>query len=309
MDTVDPYRPTNWDEFIGQARVKMDLEVAIQGAIDRDAPLGHVMLAGKPGVGKTSLAQIVAARLGEDFHKLSMANLKPAALAKFFRQDFISGVVLMDEIHAAPTVTQEQLLTLLEEGYMTSPNGQTIQREWLTVIAATTVPEKVDSALRSRFDHEPRFVDYTPDEMSRIARQIAGKMGFDLADDLAEAFGAAAGDSPRNARRLVRKTQDLRSHLGRPPTVDEVLDLAGVDREGVTIDHMAYLAALDSFGGVAGEKAMIMMLGVGSDRLREIELFLLTRRYIGYGDRGRELTSSGVRKLRGNLPTRGRRSA
>lgn len=299
-------RPAAWDEYIGQERVKMELDVAISAAKAQERPLGHVFLAAPAGSGKTSLASLIADRLEDPFEALSMSGLTPKAFAAHFRY-FPGGVVLLDEIHAATRTVQDMLNTLLEEGYVTSPGGYRIDvGPWLTIVAATTEPEKVASAVRQKFEHKPRFSPYSEDEMRRIVQRMAGLVNIELDDTMANALGQAAGGVPRNARHLVLKARDLQLRNNGCVTVEEVLTLAGVCSDGLSEDHIAYLAALDNQMGIAGMATLQMILGLHESDLRELERLLLERGLILYGNRGRELTKQGAQRVR---PTPVRRAA
>lgn len=302
---VDPLRPACWDEFVGQARAKDELDVAITSSLERLKPLGHVLLAGPAGFGKTSLATIIAGRLSrqpDQFEAVSMAGMNAVGMSRLFRTNPM-GVLLLDEIHAANKAMQDMLLTLLEDGYVMTPGGQKLLAPWLCVVGATTEKEKLTPALRQRFEHQPRFVDYTHDEMAVIVTNMATKIGVDVDEDMAATLGGAAGGIPRNARRLVRKLRDLRL-ARRPASPTDVLRHAGVDADGVTDEHLDYLAALDKAGGVAGLDTLRMLLTLHESDVRELERFLLQRGLIMYGAVGRELTTAGARKLRGNQPLR-----
>lgn len=287
----DPLRATDWSDFIGQTHMKERLDVHISAAIQKVQPLPHVLLAGPPGFGKTTLAGIVAKKLDDPFASLTMP-MKPAALASFLRQ-FSGGVLLLDEIHRCSKNQQEDLLDLLLEGYLSMNNGRRIYVKWLTIIAATTEPEKVTPALFDRFRIRPEFDAYEPDEMTEIVYRMAEKIGLRVHDDVISGIAAAAGGVPRNAGNLVQDANDLFLATGKDVTIEDVLRLSRVDPAGFTRTHLDYLAILRTLGGQAGLELVSTMLRRHPSIIREAERLLVERGLVMYGERGRELTSAG----------------
>lgn len=305
----DVLRPREWAEFIGQASLKDQLDVAITAAIKDNPPEGrpleHVLLDGPPGFGKTSLASIIASRLGDPFTAVKMP-IKPAALKSILRQ-WDGGVLFLDEIHNASKAMQEDLFTVLEGGYLSLPNGGKIRVDWLTVIAATTEPEKIIPPLYQRFDLVPEFEAYSPEEMATIVEGMCRRLGVKLADETYEALGRAAGGTPRICKKLVKAARNLGIAHDCRPSAEEILKHARVDRDGLTAKHMAYLNCLDDLGGTAGLRLLSSTLRLHEVTLRELERTLFDQKLISPTERGREITSAGSRKVRGEQVSHVRR--
>lgn len=302
----DALRPDTWDAYIGQASVKGRLEVSIRAALNEARPMAHVLLLAPPGAGKTTLAHIVAKELGEPFTSVTLSpSLKPAAWVRTLAQ-CPGGVLHLDEVHrASERGVQEDLLTLLEDGIYTLPNGQQLEFPWLTVIASTTERHKVLPAVRDRFLVTPAFADYADDELGKIGAGMARMLGFELPDDVALAIGRAAGGLPRSVKRLVIAANDLRGAYGAMPSVDEVLELAQTSPDGLTFDHLSYLEQLKKSDGRAGLTSLASRLRESESSIMEIERLLLKLDLIMLTERGRELTAAAWMRLRPAFERRG----
>jgi Holliday junction resolvasome RuvABC ATP-dependent DNA helicase subunit len=193
------------------------------------------------------------------------------------------------------------LLPLLESGYVVDNRGRKTPNGWLTVVGATTEREKIIPPLLDRFLIKPRFQSYSTAEMGRIVLGMAAKAEIEMSRRTAEVLGMAAGGTPRNARQLVLGARDLAHTLGRLPRPAEVLKLCGVSPDGLTDDHLAYLEALDMLGGLAGLKLLSTTLRVHPSTCMELERLLIERSFLKYGERGRELTPDGFRRLHGGF--------
>jgi Holliday junction DNA helicase RuvB len=188
-ETADQLRPSSFADFVGQNALRRKLDIHIRAAVAEERPLEHFLLVGAPGMGKTSLATVIAAQLGDKFVMAKMP-LPDKALERIFR-NFAGGVLFLDEIHNAPNRQQEQLMPVLEEGYFPTRSGQKILLPWITVIAATTEAQHVIPALYGRFDQVPAVEEYTPQEMTQIVQQIAERVRLTLSDEAAAALARA----------------------------------------------------------------------------------------------------------------------
>lgn len=303
---VDTLRPDTWESYIGQDRIKHELEIRINSAIKDTRPLDHILLAGPPGAGKTSLAQIIASKLGEVFQVVSMP-INERALIRLV-QNF-EGVVLFDEIHRCSKKEQEMLLPLLEFGYVTDSSSRQIKSEWLTVIGATTEKHMLIGPLIDRFEIKPDYDEYSDDEMMEIALSMGRKADLDIPEDTARVFGQAAAGTPRRARQFILGFRDLLNSNGEDPTAEAVLDLCQTEWDGLTTSHIRYLETLHLLGGAKGIDVIVSLLRQPKPLVLEWERLLIQKGLIAFGERGRELTQVGQSRIGGKAVRSPRREA
>lgn len=302
-------RPSHWEEFVGQERLKHELNTRVEAAVIDVRPLDHVFLYGPSGMGKTTLAHILAARLGEQLTVVQMP-VQVAYLERVLRR-FQNGILFLDEIHALNRAGQEFLLPLIAThpgSYVQNKYGRKTSVGWITVVAATTERDKVIGPLYNRFSIRPEIDPYSDDEMGQIVEQMALKVDLQLDQATALALGKAAGGVPRNARTLVLATRDMTAVNNQPPTVEQVLEFCRVTPDGLASEHLRYLHTIDALGGLAGKGTLESSLQLPTTALRVIERELHVRGYIEYTPRGRELTSVAYERLHPTqIPDRTRR--
>lgn len=289
MQALTDLQPTSWDHYVGQERMKERLDIHIKAALIEERPLPHVLLAGPPGFGKTAIARLIASQLGDPLSEITMP-VKPATMHTFLRQ-MRSGILLVDEIHRAPKSLQEDFLTLLTDGWMQGTNGRRTYVTWLTIIAATTEPEKITPALHDRFKIRPELDAYTPDEMTEIAGLMCDHAALNISYEAVEVLAQAAGGVPRYVEDLVFLARDL--SLSQELNPETVLRIAQVDPNGLTRTHVDYLKVLRQLGGTAGEKLLCGMLRRHPTIVVQAERLLIERDLITRTERGRELTETG----------------
>lgn len=296
---VDPaLRPAGWDEFIGQEPLKRVLATYIKAAVEHERVLEHILLTGPPGMGKTSLAQIIADQLGDELLVFS----RPPTRRDLHRKltDFRSGVVLIDEVHEWPKSMQEELLTVTEEQVLETPRGR-VPLPMLTVILATTERERILRPLVTRMMVAPSFTPYTDAEMALIVDGMGAKAGLDLDWEVAAALGRAAGGVPRQARKMVLAARAIEQVHDRPATVAEILTFVEAEPDGLTGEHLAYLGYLVDLGGEAGVEVLANRMRLHPADVKELERLLLDRKLLTLGRSGRQLTVSGQRRAEGEL--------
>jgi Holliday junction DNA helicase RuvB len=284
-----------WQDLVGQADLKRRLDVRIRAAVAAERPLDHLLLTAPPGYGKTTLANMVAIRLGRAF-KPFVAPVAMEDIENALAEHSDEGLVIfIDEIHLATKREQENLLTLLEEGFIFT-GGERRYHNNLTVIGGTTRRDRVIPALLDRFPIKPVFSEYDDAEMSQIVDGMAARLGITLPDGMAESLGLATGGTPRNGRGLVSAARDL-GELG-DYSVEDVIDLVGVSRDGLDEMQVRYLGLLaDSESGKMGLNPLAARLQLSTTSVEALEQLPLRRGLVELAVGGREITTAGRARI------------
>ncbi len=291
----DTFRPQTFADFVGQAAMKSQLEIHIGAARAQDRMLDHVLLCGPAGSGKTSMAYVIGRKMGNPIECLTMpVTLK--TLANVVRMH--EGVLILDEVHRAAPKQQEDLLPLLESGYVQTPSGQRFHTDALTIIGTTTEPQKIIAPLFDRFVIKPDIEEYSDEEMSYIVQKMAGMGDVSVTEADALVLGRATAGIPRKARQLVLAMRDLTATQDHIATAAEALAMCRIELDGLTVTHLRYLHILSTLHGTAGLKTLSSLLQLNESVVVDYERLLLKQELISLGDRGRELTGLGARKLR-----------
>lgn len=291
--TGDLLRVNEWSSYVGQDRIKARLRTHIEAALADDRMPDHMLFEAPPGYGKTSLAIIIAEEMFAEVKVIKMPMSTKALSAVLRRWD--GGVLVLDEIHRGSRKEQEELLPLLEEGYVSMPNGRrTYMSPDTTIVGTTTEPDKVIAPLRDRFPIRPRFVDYTNAEMGRIVKGMGEKIKIKFSEAEARALGAACAGTPRQARGLVLSARDLRT-----TNAAKILDMVEIDPDGLTAEHKHYLHIVDDAGGIGvGLATITTLMQLPTSTIRDLERLLLKRGFLTLEKTGRELTNAGFAKVR-----------
>jgi holliday junction DNA helicase RuvB len=295
-------RPQTLAEFVGQAQTKANLKVFIDAARDRGEALDHVLLFGPPGLGKTTLAQIVARELGVNFRATSGPVLAKAGdLAAILTNLEPRDVLFIDEIHRLAANVEEILYPAMEDHVLDlvigeGPSARSIRIDLapFTLVAATTRAGLLATPLRDRFGIPLRLEFYTPDELTQVLRQAARKMGLTLADDGAAEIAARARGTPRVAGRLLRRVRDFAASEGQAvidrKAAAQALARLEVDEAGLDSLDRRYLRALIEHygGGPAGVETLAYAIAEARDAVEDvIEPFLMQQGFIQRTPRGR----------------------
>lgn len=296
--STDALRPDTWDAFVGQTKLKARLALSIEAAVEEHRWLDHILFCADPGYGKTTLAHLIAKRLGDPMVPLVMGpSVKPPMLAAILR-NWDGGILFLDEIHRTPKAIQEDMLALLEDGFV-QINGQRIDVPGLSVIGATTEAQNVIKPLWDRFPWTPQFEVYTDEEMAEIVSRMMHRLGVPYSEDACRALAPATGHTPRVAKSFAMAARDLRA-VNQPHEPQHVLDFMGTDPDGLTDQHLSYLRALESLGGTVGLTPLCSMLRLHPNVVQDIERMLLEKELITFSKQGRQLLPAGHRKIAGS---------
>src|SRR2546429_8328066 len=216
-DDESTLRPRKLSEFVGQARVREQLELVLQGAARRGAPPDHVLLSGPPGLGKTSLAMIIAAELGSALRITSGPALERAGDLAAMLSNLVEGDVLfIDEIHRIARPAEEMLYLAMEDfrvdvvvGKGPGATSIPLQIAPFTLVGATTRSGSLTGPLRDRFGFTAHMEFYVPEELERVLRRSATILGVDLKPDGANEIAGRSRGTPRIANRLLRRVRDF----------------------------------------------------------------------------------------------------
>ncbi|MFT5438324.1 MAG: Holliday junction DNA helicase RuvB [Alphaproteobacteria bacterium] len=312
-DTVDvALRPQILDDFVGQKQLRENLRVFINAARARGEPLDHVLFHGPPGLGKTTLAQIVARELGVGFRATSGPVIaRPGDLAAILTNLEPRDVLFIDEIHRLSPVVEEILYPAIEDFQLDlvigeGPAARSVRIDLppFTLIGATTRSGLMTTPLRERFGIPLRLDFYTPEELESIVRRAANLLGMALADDGAAEIARRARGTPRVSGRLLRRVRDFAEQGGGGPVdakaADVSLNRLEVDKLGLDSMDRRYLRCIaeNYSGGPVGVDTLSAALSEQRDAIEEvIEPFLIQQGLVQRTPRGRMVTEAGFRHI------------
>ncbi|MEO9821165.1 MAG: Holliday junction branch migration DNA helicase RuvB [Yoonia sp.] len=311
-DTDRALRPQTLDEFIGQRDARANLKVFIESAKKRGEAMDHALFHGPPGLGKTTLAQIMARELGVNFRMTSGPVLAKAGdLAAILTNLEARDVLFIDEIHRLNPAVEEVLYPALEDFELDlvigeGPAARTVRIELqpFTLVGATTRMGLLTTPLRDRFGIPTRLEFYTEDELHEIVTRGARLMGAPAADLGAREIAKRARGTPRIAGRLLRRVVDFAVVDGDGTVTQEIADMAltrlGVDNLGLDSADRRYLRLIaESYGGgPVGVETLSAALSESRDSLEDvIEPYLLQKGLIQRTPRGRMLAQAAWRHL------------
>lgn len=299
-------RPESLEEFIGQSHAKDNLSVFFEAARRRGEPLDHTIFSGPPGLGKTTLARIVAGEMQTGIKLLSgPAIVKPADLVTTLVTAARGDVIFIDEIHRLPMVVEETLYTAMEDfridlivGEGADAKSVSVPLERFTLVGATTRKGALSTPLQDRFGISVDLQLYTEEEMVAVLTRAADKVGVSCKGDALAVLARRSRGTPRIGLRLLKRVHDFvlahgADHLTASAAVSH-LERLGVDEDGLDATDRRYIDCLrDRFkGGPVGLKTLSSALGINPDTVENtMEPYLIAKGIIDRTPRGRRLSA------------------
>jgi len=300
-------RPKQLDEYVGQEKIRGQLEIFIQAAKQRKEPLDHVLLFGPPGLGKTTLAQIIAREMGVNIRHTSGPVLERAGdLAALLTNLEPNDVLFIDEIHRLSPVVEEILYPALEDYQIDimigeGPGARSVKIDLppFTLVGATTRAGMLTNPLRDRFGIVARLEFYTPEELQRIVTRSSGLLELPISQDGALEIAKRSRGTPRIANRLLRRVRDFADVRADGNATREVADAAltmlDVDSRGLDVmDRRLLQTVIEKFmGGPVGVDNLAAAIGEERDTIEDvIEPYLIQQGYLQRTPRGRMATAN-----------------
>ncbi len=299
-------RPITLQDFIGQENTKLILGVALDGAKQRGSKLEHIIIYGPPGLGKTTLANIIATEMRGKLHtSIGTALQKQSDIVDLFEDVFEGDIIFIDEIHRIPVKLEELLYTAMEDGYIDLGNRR-MSIPSFTLIGATTRLSDLSKPLRDRFGIQLRLELYNQDELIQIALRTAAVLGITMTYDGAVVLASRARGTPRILNSFIRRAADMMHATGKD-TIDETVALATLEMleiDELGLDRMDRkildILVNDYNGKPVGINTLAASIGEEAKTIQEVyEPYLIASKLIQPTSRGRVATQKAINYIRG----------
>ena len=300
-------RPQRLAEFVGQRKVVDNLELFIQAARSRGETMDHVLFSGMPGLGKTTLAHLIADELGVPMHAASGPTLeKPGDLVGILTRLEAGAVLFIDEIHRMPRAAEEFLYSAMEDFYLDvvlEPGVQsrsvrlTLQR--FTLVGATTREGLLTAPFRARFGVLERLDPYPENELAEIVRRSALKLGVAIDAAACNLVAGRSRGTPRIANRILRRLRDVAQVKGSgrvdSAVAEQGMQMLGIDAQGLSEMDRRILRCIADHGGAVGLKTVAVAVGEEEDTIEDTyEPHLIRQGLLKKTPRGRVITERGL---------------
>jgi Holliday junction DNA helicase RuvB len=308
FDTEPKLRPEKIDDYIGQKTVKENMKVFMEAAKQRKEPLDHVLLYGPPGLGKTTLSNIIANEMGAKIKITSGPAIeRPGDMAAILNGLDEGDILFVDEIHRLNRMIEEILYPAMEDfaldiviGKGAGARSVRLELPKFTLIGATTRIGLLTAPLRDRFGVIQRLEPYTPDDLKKIVVRSADVLEIEIDDKGALEIASRSRGTPRIANRLLKRVRDFAQVKYEGKITEDVakdaLDMLDVDKKGLDLtDRKMLLAMIEKFGGgPVGVDTLAVYIGEEAETIEDVyEPYLIQLGYIQRTPRGRVVTKSG----------------
>lgn len=314
LDTT--LRPSDFAEFVGQSKIVNNLGIYIQAAKKRQEALDHILFSGSPGLGKTTLAYLVAKENASSIKVIQGPSLeKPADLAGILTNMEKRGVLFIDEIHRIPMVVSEYIYSAMEDFKLNimidqGPHARVVQLNIapFTLIGATTREGLLTDAFRSRFGIFEKLELYPEQDLLKIIKRSCKLLGVTGSDEALKTIAQRSRGTPRIANQILKRIRDVAQvksdNFISPEVVEEGLRMLGIDQCGLgNTDRKILQTLIANNGGPIGLKTIAISVGEEEDTIEDVyEPYLIQRAFIEKTPRGRKATPAAYKHLKQDMP-------